>query len=795
VPPDSRPERLPISPTEPNRPEAAPVTWLDTFARRVGQQTRRKHSSCARRFRPAVEPLEVRDVPAALLPASICGYVYEDFSSNPATYNNGIFDAGENPIPGTTVTLNGQDFFGSAVSLSTKTDSTGHYCFLNLVPGTYTINEVQPAGYVDGKDTQGTPGTGTTGNDVFSSVFLDSGVHGDNNNFGELPLAVSPGSLSGTVYCDCDDNGVLSGGDLGIKGVVLTLSGPGGTRTATTDASGNYSFTNLDAGTYSITESQPAGFNQGTNTIGTLGGVVNGDAITGIVVGGNNGTGYNFGETETPAAVTLKLTKTADKSTYAPGDTITYTYVVTNTSQLPMSNVVVTDDNATPGMTSDDFTVGTVASLASGASQTFTATRTAPTPSATIPRPIFSGSTLVGYMYTDILPSGDVRATFVESRSINDNVYGTSATPATGWSKGHKYSDLVGSDHAQFLFDDANGQNVLQFNLDYISQATSTTFGGGTTVSYPSGYGTLGVNGGDGGMTYGSSANVLSATTSLTQDVNNPLFVSSAFRTNSPVEPNANWVYDITYSVVVGKAAFGAAGFGGWRITAVHNSPPKTGNGALSPTPGPASETLTNVATATGTACGTQATATASATVTVTTPTPPSPLQHGDTATIGFWHNKNGQALILSLNGGPTSTGLANWLASNFPFHYGNHSANNLTGKTNEDVAALFQKFFSVTGMKTDAQILGAALAVYVTDSDLAGTAAAKYGFNVSTTGTGAKTYNVGSYGTAIGLKSNTSYTILFLLQQADLDKKNGTFDANAFNAIFDGINQLGDIT
>ena len=42
---------------------------------------------------------------------------------------------------------------------------------------------------------------------------------------------------------------------------------------ATTDASGAYSFTNLDAGTYSITEAQPAGFNQRTNTFGTLGGM------------------------------------------------------------------------------------------------------------------------------------------------------------------------------------------------------------------------------------------------------------------------------------------------------------------------------------------------------------------------------------------------------------------------------------------------------------------------------------------------------------------------------------------
>jgi hypothetical protein len=92
-------------------------------------------------------------------------------------------------------------------------------------------------------------------------------------------------------------------------------------------------------------------------------------------------------------------------------------------------------------------------------------------------------------------------------------------------------------------------------------------------------------------------------------------------------------------------------------------------------------------------------------------------------------------------------------------------------------------------------QILGAALAVYVTNSNLAGNAAASYGFNVSSSGTGAKTYNVGPNGSAIGLMSNTAYSILTLLRQANTDKQNGTFDANAFNTIFDGINQTGDIS
>ena len=51
------------------------------------------------------------------------------------------------------------------------------------------------------------------------------------------------------------------------------------------------------------------------------------------------------------------------------------------------------------------------------------------------------------------------------------------------------------------------------------------------------------------------------------------------------------------------------------------------------------------------------------------------------------------------------------------------------------------------------------------------------------------------SNGSAIGLTNDASYTVLQLLQQANLMKKNGTFNATAFNAIFDGINQLGDIT
>ncbi|HUR53873.1 MAG TPA: SdrD B-like domain-containing protein [Gemmataceae bacterium] len=174
---------------------------------------------------------------------------------------------------------------------------------------------------------------------------------------------------------------------------------------------------------------------------------------------------------------------------------------------------------------------------------------------------------------------------------------------------------------------------------------------------------------------------------------------------------------------------------------------------------------------------------------------PGNTVDRGDTATIGFWQNKNGQALIKSLNGGSSATNLGNWLASSFPnlFGAGSYVANT-TGMTNLQVANLFKTVFTGDSPKVEAQTMAVALAVYVTDSDLAGTAARKYGFDVSATGTGGKLYNVGNYGSEIGLTDNTSYTVMALLQQADAQAGLGTFDRNAFNNIFSDINETGDI-
>jgi hypothetical protein len=188
---------------------------------------------------------------------------------------------------------------------------------------------------------------------------------------------------------------------------------------------------------------------------------------------------------------------------------------------------------------------------------------------------------------------------------------------------------------------------------------------------------------------------------------------------------------------------------------------------------------------------------TCSASVKLTPQPPKISLGHGDTATIGFWNNKNGQGLILGASNSPA---LANWLASNFPCLYGATSANNLTGKPNSTVASLFQTFFGVKGAKSDAQVMAGALACYFTSTSLGGgSGPTKFGFNQSPGGTGDKTFNIGSNGTILGLQNNTSYTILQLLQAASNAKCNPTIDqkalAAALNTIFDAINQGGDIS
>ena len=151
------------------------------------------------------------------------------------------------------------------------------------------------------------------------------------------------------------------------------------------------------------------------------------------------------------------------------------------------------------------------------------------------------------------------------------------------------------------------------------------------------------------------------------------------------------------------------------------------------------------------------------------------PVQQGQTAGIGFWNNKNGQALIKALNGG-AGTQLGDWLAATFPHMFGRMpGSNNLTGKSNAYRRRALPAGFVLKGEKLDAQVLATALAVYVTDATLDSTGVgAQYGFTVGGNGVGTATFNVGSNGDAFGVANNTAMTVMDLLLAADAQAVNG---------------------
>ncbi len=263
-----------------------------------------------------------------LPPASIRGQVFADLN------DDGVMDAGDNPLAGVTVYL-----LSSANKriASTTTDVNGKYVFVDLKPGVYGVEEIQPDGYLQGSDRAGSAGGVLDGSDRILNAALGSGVNGINYDFWELV----PAKISGYVFQDgpaiviqegdpapdiaalrdgklTPDDKLLSGVELQLcdgTGVPL-LDSAGHPITTVTDANGYYEFDALRSGMYSIVEIQPSGYLQGVDTAGTSGGLVidrfakvdpekeklyavdpNGSAIVQIwLAPGDSAAEYNFSE-------------------------------------------------------------------------------------------------------------------------------------------------------------------------------------------------------------------------------------------------------------------------------------------------------------------------------------------------------------------------------------------------------------------------------------------------------------------------------------------------------------------
>jgi len=205
--------------------------------------------------------------------------------SAPSTYSITGAVSG-NILAGVTINLTG------AATASAITDASGNFSFTGLSNGTYTVIPVK---------------TGYIFNPV-SLVVVVSGANVTNTNFVATATGASTYSLSGTV------SGSMQ------AGVLITLSGDN-TGKAITDASGNYSFSGLVNGNYTVTPSRTGYIFMPENLSPT---------VSGANLPGNNFTSapvpiptYSIsGEVSgaTKEGVTINLTGADNKSTTTDAD-------------------------------------------------------------------------------------------------------------------------------------------------------------------------------------------------------------------------------------------------------------------------------------------------------------------------------------------------------------------------------------------------------------------------------------------------------------------------------------------
>ena len=144
--------------------------------------------------------------------------------------------------------------------------------------------------------------------DQFGAIRLVGFIGDDGAHAGIVPVEMLTG-LSGFVFEDFNDDGLVDLDEYAISGATVTLSGVDDNgaavnRVELTDSDGAYYFDAMRPGTYTITEAQPDGYTDGTDSVGTAGGTLGADSVSGIALEAYvEGVNYNFAEHRADAGV------------------------------------------------------------------------------------------------------------------------------------------------------------------------------------------------------------------------------------------------------------------------------------------------------------------------------------------------------------------------------------------------------------------------------------------------------------------------------------------------------------
>jgi uncharacterized surface anchored protein len=285
---------------------------------------------------------------------------------------------------------------GAPPFASTNTAADGTFSF--TVPfGTYYLSETVPAGF-----RQTVPST------IDIPVLVDFGHQTVSGLlFGNQALTAT---ISGSKFNDLNGNGVKDSGEPGLSGVTIQLRNADQTKTATTDASGNFSFTGVTPGAYTLAEVVPVGFVQ------TAPGGPGTFIVT--VTAGQNATGFLFGNRA--AIGSISGTKFND----ANGNG------VKDTGEAGVSGVTIRLTNS----------VGAVLTTTTDTSGNFSFTNVASGP----------------YVLTEVVPAGSVQT--VPGGGAGINITLTPGQNATGFLFGNQVA--APASIAGIKFNDANGNGL-----------------------------------------------------------------------------------------------------------------------------------------------------------------------------------------------------------------------------------------------------------------------------------------------------------------------------------------------
>ncbi|MFL5780534.1 MAG: SdrD B-like domain-containing protein, partial [Thermoleophilaceae bacterium] len=170
---------------------------------------------------------------------SISGTSFDDLDAD------GARDSGEPGVASRTIVLDPGTPGDSSDDVTTLTDGSGDYSFPGLAPGVdYSVSQQSAAGWTSTAPAGGTYTVPTASGDPAAT----------GRDFGAYRKA----TVAGSTFEDLNADGDRDAGEPATSGRTVHLEP--GNRTATTDSNGDYSFEDLDPGSYTVTVDEPSGW-------------------------------------------------------------------------------------------------------------------------------------------------------------------------------------------------------------------------------------------------------------------------------------------------------------------------------------------------------------------------------------------------------------------------------------------------------------------------------------------------------------------------------------------------------